>query len=169
MDLFQNKKAKNSIYSYWVFFSFLLKRDQNMEKLATSSMQPIDNSHKLHACIFHSIIWIIEEKFRKREVKAFFSGPFRVWKGGGILYKKKIQISHWRRITFDIFLSAMLAYLNTHTYRKNHPNDSIYARVPFSLFLRILPVSSWSPPHVSPASPSMPSYLQHMELRKDKR
>lgn len=52
MDLFQNKKAKNLIYSYWVFFSFLLKRDQNMEKLATSSMQPIDNSHKLHACIF---------------------------------------------------------------------------------------------------------------------
>lgn len=36
-----------------------------MEKLATSSMQPIDNSHKLHACIFHSIIWIMEEKFRK--------------------------------------------------------------------------------------------------------
>lgn len=56
-----------------------------MEKLATSSMQPIDNSHKLHACIFHSIIWIMEEynmdngrEIQKREVKAFFSGPFRV-------------------------------------------------------------------------------------------
>lgn len=86
-----------------------------MEKLATSSMQPIDNSHKLHACIFHSIIWIMEEKFRKREVKAFFSGPFRVWKGGGILYKKKIQISHWRRITFDIFcLQCLLILIPTH-------------------------------------------------------
>lgn len=40
-----------------------------MEKLATYSMQPIDNSHKLHACIFHSIIWIMEEKFRKERSK----------------------------------------------------------------------------------------------------
>lgn len=87
-----------------------------MEKLATTSMQPIGDWHKLHVCIFHSIIWIMEEKFRKREVKAFFSGPFRVWKGGGILYKKKIQISHWRRITVNIFLSAicLLILIPTH-------------------------------------------------------
>lgn len=44
MELFKNKKAENSdlqLLASGYFTSFLLKRDQNMEKLATTSMQPI--------------------------------------------------------------------------------------------------------------------------------